>query len=316
MVMLLVACGEKSQQSVVKDVEKTWKNASYELKASMEIKTGSEPRLYNVSVWHTKPEYYRVEIKENNSEDSQIIIKNKDGVFLVSPSTNKTYEFQSDWPKKNSQSYLIGTLAEDIAADNKAAMNSKDKEYIFEVATRNAERTGLPIQQIVVDKKTLLPSKVSILKEDLTEQIVISFDSINLKAKHKPEDYAISKLEPTTASATPQESPFKVYYPSVELPNTSLADEKIVKDSGKERAVLSYDGDKSFTIVQQPSTQSDKMVTVSLQGDPELVGSSVGAINDQSITWDYNGMSFLLISNELTTPELLEVAASMQSGAK
>lgn len=315
-VMLLAACGDKSQQSVVKDLEKTWKNASYELSATMEIKTGSEPRLYNVNVWHTKPDFYRVEIKENNKEDAQIIVKNKDGVFLVSTSSNKTYEFQSDWPKKNSQSYLIGTLAEDIAADGKAAMDTQDKEYIFEVATRNAERTGLPLQQIVVDKKTLLPSKVSILKEDLTEQIVISFNTIDLKAKHKPEDYAISKLEPTQASAPTEPEEFKVYYPTLQLPNTSLADEKIVKDKGKERAVLSYDGDKSFTIVQQPSSTSDKTITVSLQGDPELIGSSIGAINDQSITWDFNGMTFLLISNKLTTPELLEVAASMQSGAK
>ena len=67
-------------------------------------------------------------------------------------------------------------------------MDAEEKQYIFEVATRNAQRTGLPVQKIVVDKKTLLPSKVSILKEDLTEQIVISFNSIDLKAKHKPED--------------------------------------------------------------------------------------------------------------------------------
>ena len=162
-VMLLAACGDKSQQSVVKDLEKTWKNASYELSATMEIKTGSEPRLYNVNVWHTKPDFYRVEIKENNKEDAQIIVKNKDGVFLMSTSSNKTYEFQSDWPKKNSQSYLIGTLAEDIAADGKAAMDAEEKQYIFEVATRNAQRTGLPFRLL---KKMLRKKKKSDLRQE------------------------------------------------------------------------------------------------------------------------------------------------------
>ena len=36
----------------------------YELQATMEIKTGSEPRLYDVEVWHTKPDFYRVHVTQ------------------------------------------------------------------------------------------------------------------------------------------------------------------------------------------------------------------------------------------------------------
>ena len=39
-------------------------------------------------------------------------------------------------------------------------MTEKDGEYIFEAATRNADKTGLPSQRVVVDKETMLP-KVS-----------------------------------------------------------------------------------------------------------------------------------------------------------
>ena len=83
----------------------------YELTATMEIKTGAEPRMYDVEVWHTKPDFYRVDVTQAGSKDSQMIVRNEEGVFVVTPSLGKTYKFQSDWPAQNSQAYLIGALS-------------------------------------------------------------------------------------------------------------------------------------------------------------------------------------------------------------
>ena len=307
--VVLVACGEKSQEDIVSEVNKSWADSDYELTATMEVKDGETPRLYDVMVWHTKPEFYRVEIKEKDSEVSQYIIKNEDGVFLVTPSNQKTYKFQSDWPKKNSQSYLIGALAEDLVADKAAAMEQTEKHYVFEAATRNHDKTGLPSQQITVDKKTLLPSKVSLLDESMSEQIVISFHSINLKAKHKPEEYVVTMSEEQSTEATP----FKVHYPKLAFDNTQLIDEVIISDEGKERAVLSYEGDKSFTLIQYPVKASDKLLSVSAQGDPEWLGTTYGLLHENTLSWDQNGVSFLLTSDELSDFEMVKLAASLSS---
>ena len=307
--VVLVACGEKSQEDIVSEVNKTWADSDYELTATMEVKDGETPRLYDVMVWHTKPEFYRVEIKEKDSEVSQYIIKNEDGVFLVTPSNQKTYKFQSDWPKKNSQSYLIGALAEDLVADKAAAMEQTEKHYVFEAATRNHDKTGLPSQQITVDKKTLLPSKVSLLDESMSEQIVISFQSINLKAKHKPEEYVVTMSEEQSTEA----APFKVHYPKLAFDNTQLIDEVIISDEGKERAVLSYEGDKSFTLIQYPVKASDKLLSVSAQGDPEWLGTTYGLLHENTLSWDQNGVSFLLTSDELSDFEMVKLAASLSS---
>ena len=80
----------------------------------------------------------------------------------MTPALRKTYKFQSEWPKQNSQAYLIGTLAEDLLADETAVMTEEEANYIFEIATRNREKTALPMQQITIDKKTMLPTRVSI----------------------------------------------------------------------------------------------------------------------------------------------------------
>ena len=174
--VLLAACGTPSKEDVMKKLSGKWNDTKgYELQATMEIKTGAEPRLYDVAVWHTKPAFYRVNVTQAGSEDSQMIVRNEEGVFVVTPSLGKTYKFQSDWPAQNSQAYLIGALSEDIKADKNATMTEKDKMYIFETATRNNHKKVLPTQQIHIDKKTLLPTYVSVLDENKEEKIRITF---------------------------------------------------------------------------------------------------------------------------------------------
>ena len=39
-------------------------------------------------------------------------------------------------------------------------MTEDDTSYTFELATRNVDRTALPVQQITIDKKTMLPKRL------------------------------------------------------------------------------------------------------------------------------------------------------------
>src|SRR5690606_11248583 len=124
---MIAACGSKSKEDVVKDLSNKWGNVNgYELDATMEIKTGSTPRVYDVNVWHTKPDFYRVKVTQQGEDVTQMIIRHKEGVFVVTPSLRKTYKFQSEWPKQNSQPYLIGALAEDLLADENALMEETE----------------------------------------------------------------------------------------------------------------------------------------------------------------------------------------------
>uniref|UniRef100_UPI0034D96849 LolA family protein n=1 Tax=Lysinibacillus sp. GbtcB16 TaxID=2824761 RepID=UPI0034D96849 len=191
-ILLLSACGTASQEKVLKKVNGKWGETNgYELNATMEIKSGGEPRNYNVTVWHTKPDFYRVEVMESGKDVSQMIVRNADGVFVVTPTLNKMYKFQSDWPKKNSQAYLIGALAEDLAEDKNLVMKEEEKAYIFEAATRNSYKNSMPHQVITVDKKTLLPTSVVIMNDVKEEQIRITFKKIKLGVQHAAKENAV-----------------------------------------------------------------------------------------------------------------------------
>lgn len=333
--VLLAACGSQSKEDVLKDLDKKWNGVKgYELDATMEIKTGSEPRLYDVNVWHTEPDLYRVKVTQQGEEVTQMIIRNKDGVFVVTPSLNKTYKFQSDWPKQNSQAYLIGALAEDLLADDKVQMEEDDNNYIFTAATRNNHKSIMPTQKIVVNKKTKLPDSVSVLNEAEEEQMLITFNKIDLNAQHKESEYAVENFtdkEKDTAGTNKESNneenssedgnednnkDFETFYPVLDWENTTLIDENKVTEDGVQRVILTFEGDKAFTLVQQPIVSDENaMVPVFAPGDPADLGFTIGAITDNSISWESDGMSFFIASGNLSKEEMIEVAASITAGS-
>lgn len=204
---VLSACGSPSKEDVVKKLSSKWDDQKgYEVMATMEINTGEAARKYGVEVWHTKPDFYRVNVTDEQSGESQMIVRNDQGVFVVVPSLGKTYEFQSNWPEQNSQAYLIEALAKDIALDEESEMTEEDGTYTFVTKTRNNHQKMLPTQQVHIDKKTLLPKKVSVLDENEDEQITITFNKISLGVAHKPEEYAVDVETPTEEQKEPKDS--------------------------------------------------------------------------------------------------------------
>lgn len=349
-ILLLSACGTDSQEKVLKKVNGKWADANgYELNATMEIKAGGDPKKYDVTVWHTKPDFYRVEVVESGKDVSQMIVRNADGVFVVTPTLNKMYKFQSDWPKKNSQAYLIGALAEDLAQDKNLVMKEEDKAYIFEAATRNSYKNSMPHQVITVDKKTMLPTSVVIMNDVKEEQIRITFKNIKLGVQHAAKEYAVEQFtesdETKGEQATPSEkenkdnkdgkestnnpngneekqavsaeaeNKFQTHYPVVNIENTKMVDEKVIRESGMDRVVLTFDGDKPFTVMQQPVTKEAAMLPVSSPGDPVDLGFTIGAITDTSISWEKDGVEFFVASSKLTREEMVQVATSMTIGS-
>lgn len=316
--VVLAACGAPTKEDVMKKLSGKWNDTKgYDLQATMEIKTGAEPRLYDVAVWHTKPAFYRVNVTQAGSKDSQMIVRNKEGVFVVTPSLGKTYKFQSDWPAQNSQAYLIGALAEDIKADKNATMTEKEKTYVFETATRNNHKKVLPTQQIHIDKKTLLPTYVSVLDESKVEKIRITFKKITLGLERKAADYAVEMEDTNTGKETEptedEKTGLSTYYPSVAWEGVTLKNEENVKTANGTRTFMTFEGEKEYMIIQEPAIRPDTKMPVSIEGDPVDLGFTVAALAEKSIRWESEGVSFFIASETLTQDELIEVAGSMKA---
>ena len=129
-VFLLCGCGKVNDKDVIKELEKNINNkVGYKLNGTLEILNNDEVYVYDISVGHKKDDYYKVVLTNQSNNHSQVILKNDDGVFILTPSLNKSFKFQSDWPYNNSQIYLLDKVLDDIKNDSEYKFKKTDKGF-------------------------------------------------------------------------------------------------------------------------------------------------------------------------------------------
>ena len=70
-------------------------------------------------------------------------------VYVITPSLNKSFKFQSDWPNNNSQSYLLTSVAKDLKDDSAYKFTQKDKDYVFTTKTNYPNNPKYVKQNII-----------------------------------------------------------------------------------------------------------------------------------------------------------------------
>lgn len=321
-VLFLAGCGAKSEEEVIEQLgKKTEQLKSYKLTAKMTFESGEKPQTYDVEVWHKKPSYYRIKIENENDEQNQIILRNDDGVFVLTPALNKSFRFQSDWPENYSQIYLYESLVNDVLNDKERTFVLKDDAYVFRTKT-NYQNKNLSKQEITFTKKKLEPKKIKVMDQDMNVLVTADFKHVEFNVDFDDDAFDMernmtsAKLEiPTMAEG--KQKQLQPLYPEYTA-GTSIAEEKEVVRNGEKQLVLTYKGDdRSFTLIQK---QADVSIEASApvqfaSGEPVDLGFVIGVKTGDTISWTYNGMDFLLASKDLDEEELLAVARSVQGVA-
>ncbi|MDR7080412.1 outer membrane lipoprotein-sorting protein [Neobacillus niacini] len=317
-IFLLAACGSKSKDDVVKELNGKLNDLSgYKVDAKMTLKMGTDSQVYNVEIWHKDPTFYRVNLKNAEKDQSQMILRNKEGVFVLTPALKKSFKFQSDWPQNSSQAYLYESLIKDIAADKEAKFTATKEHYIFETKTRYQNNSMLPIQEIKLNKKDLSPAVVKVMDPDRNALVTVEFSKVKFNASFDDSDFDMQK-NMTRADlnlpvmADSKDTAFSVKYPTADL-GAKLVDEKEVKLENGKRVVLTYEGEKSFTLVQEKVTVKEASTSPTyVEGDLVDLGVTIGAVSEGSITWTEDGIDYMIASNDLSQDELIEIARTVQ----
>jgi outer membrane lipoprotein-sorting protein len=270
-----------------------------------------------VEIWHKDPSFYRVNLKNAQKDQSQMILRNDEGVFVLTPALNKSFRFQSDWPKNSSQAYLYESLITDILEDKQAKFSATKEHYVFETKTRYQNNKMLPIQEIKLNKKSLAPVSVKVMDPDRNALVTVEFSDVKFDASFDKDAFDMKKnmtgaqLE-VPVMADVEDKEFTVKYPVAEIPGVTLIDEKEIKTEDGKRVVLTYDGDKSFTLIQEKANAMPAMSSaINMTGKPVDLGFTVGAMNETSISWTHLGVDYMLASTDLSPEEMEMVAKSV-----
>ncbi|WP_010651750.1 LolA family protein [Oceanobacillus massiliensis] len=323
MVILMAACGEKSQEDVIAKLEKnTEEMTGYKAKAEMSMNTGQEEQKFNIEIWYKQGDFYRVTLENNLEEqESQIILKNEDGVFVLTPALDKSFKFQTEWPENSSQPYLYQSLVKDVLKDTEAAFNSSENDYVFKTKTNYQSNNNLPFQEIHFDKSTYTPSLVKVLDKDQNGLVEVNFKSFEMDPAFEDDDFTMeknmqgSKTDDETASAQVQSTESEdltVLYP-VFTAGAEIQEKKEMEMENGTRVMMTFEGEKNFTLIEERNHTAPAMSTPQeVIGDIVNLGYTVAAMSENTMEWTYNGVDFTLASNELTREEMIQVAQSVQ----
>ncbi|RXZ79817.1 DUF4367 domain-containing protein [Paenibacillaceae bacterium] len=181
--VLITGCGTKDADSVVKDLNKIASNvASYKGNGTMTLYTGQQPIEYKVEVWYEKPQHYRIALTNEEKDITQIVLRNDDGVFVLTPRLNKSFRFQSDWPDNQGQVYLYQTLVQSIVKDNSRQFVTENDAYVFDVMAEY-QNGSFARQKIWLNKNDYAPLHVQVSDSNAAVMVEVKFDNFEFDAK-------------------------------------------------------------------------------------------------------------------------------------
>jgi outer membrane lipoprotein-sorting protein len=313
---LITGCGKYDEKDVVKDLNKKIENVKgYHLEAEMEIINNEDVYKYDVNVSYQKDDLFRVSLKNKANNHEQILLRNDEGVYVLTPSLNKSFKFQSEWPFNNSQSYILQTILKDIKDDDDRTFEETENYYIFTTKVNYPNNRKL-VKQVVYFDKDLNLKEVQVLDDENTPGIKVKFTKADMKATYNTKYFTLTEnmqtavIEETVDSVTKIED---VIYPMYIPEKTSLSSQDtIAKDVG-ERIILTFEGEKPFILVEETANKEEEFTTIPTYGEPSMLIDTVGSISENSVSWISNGLEYYVASDAMSIDELVSIATSINA---
>lgn len=364
-IILFICCLLITGCSGTKNIKKNFVNRvdganSYKLNGILSINNNDDVYNYSVEVGYKKDDYYKVTLRNKANNHVQIILKTDDGVYVLTPSLNKSFKFQSDWPYNNSQIYLLDAISSDIKNDKDSEISKKDNKYFLMTKVNYSNNSRLIKQKLEFDEEFNL-SKVIVYDKDGIEVMTMKFDKIKLNCKFSKEyfdvDSIIDSESTTTESDNKNESNTTkdsnkdnekntdnktsnntnetnkntinndrnsntnntkttgrlddIVYPLFLPSGTKLVDEERVKKDNGERVIMTYEGEKSFLLVEETMDVFNEFTIIPSSGEPFQLMDTLGVMTNNSLSWSSGTTDYYLVSDVMSKDEMIEVAQSI-----
>lgn len=326
---VVVGCGVPGGKSVSQKIEtqaQQLENQNYQSEAKMTVQMDNNVQTYYVEVSYESPETYKIALGNQDKQIHQIIVHNKNGMFIVSPSLGKVFRFNGKWAENQGQIYLYDQLLNEIAKNKDIKPQKGNGTYTFNLPVTPASDT-ISTQKVVLDSKTLQPQTVSLLDKSGKAAVSLQFTSFKTGVTFNSTDFDPHSLAGSGASdtkttmagsssagtstgssgSTSSNESFGYIEPKT-LYGTKMTS---IMQPSQTSAILRFGGEHTYTLEEWRPTKRDMAdpgaELVDLFGVPAMytLGDSVN-----TLTWLNNGVEFSIMSNDMNLQELQDVAIS------
>lgn len=306
-----------SKPSISETLENVNKDlTSYQLEANMELNNGEEQRKFTVNVSYSKKEdkdLFRVSLYDTTINQEQIMLRNEEGVYVLTPTLNQVYQFKSGWPMNGAKPYIYQSLLEVFDGEYTTKTVS---DGIIVTSTPSYKNAPQYAKQEIKFTKDLLPVWVHIYDEAGNVLVNVTFTNVEKGVEFSEDFFNLSKnMEESRqnlsgdTNATFDDLPLMVNGSSL---NVSLKDQTNASIDGERVYIVAYEGDASFTVVQKIIEDSEQMSITEVDGDLVLLVNGFASLEDSKVTYLYNGVECTIYGDDLTVDSYIDIANGLE----
>ena len=322
-ILLLMGCG--SNIDVAKEfTNKLDKVKSYKIAGNLEIQNDEEIFKYSINVNYLEKNYYMVEMTNTSNEHKQIILRNDEGLYVITPSLNKSFKFESSWPDNSSQSYILSSIVNDLNKDSEKEIQKIDEGYIIKTKVNYPNNEELKYQKLYLTKSFDL-SRVEVYNDNDIVKIKVEFNDIDLKAvldkkifnldnyiKDECTDCDKNSENDKKTMSNVNSAIYPLYMPS----NTYLKDSEVISTEDNSRVILTYSGEKNFVLVEEGAVINSSHEIIPVYGEPIMLNDTIAALSTNSMYWTSNDVDYYMVSDDLSISEMVFIATSLNNSKK
>lgn len=343
-ILLLTGCMSGKGDNLKNFKDYNSKKDTYELVGTMKLISNEDEFTYDINVAVKDSKYYKVTLVNTINDHEQVILKNDEGVYVVTPNLNKSFRFQSEWPNNSSQAYLIESLINDINKDSDATITEENDTYKISAKVNYPNNAKLHNEIITTDKKYNI-KKVEVKNAEGIVLLEVNVKDIDYSPKFSDDLFKLDTLvtdpqeeEEKTTEKTEEdclstckendqscENSCKtestsnildeIIYPLYVPTDTYLSSKDTVSTDNGNRVILTFAGTDPFILVEEVSIKNDEMEIIPVSGEPLLMGSTIAALTGNSLYWCSGGVDYYLTSNTLDSSEMMTIAESITNSS-
>ena len=306
-----------SQDTIKDKIENITQNlTSYDIEGNMELINGEEKRNFNVKVSYLKQDnedLFKVTLYDTSINQEQILLRNKEGVYVLSPSLNKAHKFKSGWPLNSAKPYIYQSLL--TAFDKEYEIQKMDDGFIV---TSNVEFKNSPLykKQEIKFSNDLIPVWVNLYNSKDEVVARINFTKVNVGVtfdeKHFDVNESINLSKENTSdnvNASFDELPYMLTGSDL---NIELKDSVVVNLENENLHMLVYEGDNNFTVIEKVSEIEKEVSVTEVEGEIVLTINGFATLNDNKVSYTYNGIEVVIYGDSLDVATYLNIVNGME----
>lgn len=319
---VLVLCGWKlffdgsSVDKQLKDLNTAF--TSYHMEANMEIGEGETNRNFYVQVDYKKDDkdQFRISLTDKDINQEQILLRNKEGVYVLTPVLNQVYTFKGDYPLSSPKPYLYQSIISSL--DGEYDLSSVSDGYLltFDVKYDNEpnwtkQEVKLsndlkPVWTYIYDNENQVVVKVMFTKVEFETTFENDYFDVDYNMRQAKENISSSHV-----STAIEDLPLISDTNSL---SSTLKEQTKIEQDGVVSYILTYEGEKSYTVFQTLLTASSIEEYASIEVEGTFVDTlyGIGYIQGKCLNYLYHDVSYEIYSSDLSVSEMIDVVTNME----